>query len=356
MLKISVLRIFLCLFLVLTLTLFPVQVKKASAGYITEYWQVTNSSFSVTNVTNSTAQVFVEFYREQNGDNSYMNKEIYRGFWPFTLKVVPLDIPGALPYTITMSSAYYDRSIGSSPMQEWYYKWNATINLPYPGTKYALYMEKGTEVERQVLSLDVSSIRLPASNTIIITTTGTKPPSVTNVAGIESRMDTTNARLDNIRLAINSLTTELDTTGNAIVTAENQVRDKLQGLVDATNQLVAAYNTQMASEVTALNGIKSQMATSLQGVQDAVNADRISPTLDVYWSGGGSSTTAATAVMKIYAVDDKSAVQVKINDGAWQAYTSSVTVSLALGVNTFVVFAKDAAGNAVTKKISIFRM
>lgn len=191
------------------------------------------------------------------------------------------------------------------------YRWdatvlNSTVELPFPGTRYAIWVEAFYDKMKGFYSGSgsgvsaASAMRLRARSipTWYVTTQGTPPnwfASGPDVSGIQSALTSINNNFTNLLASLATINSYLSRLG----------------------------------------------------------ADTQPPTLSLMWEQGAAITSDGSYNLIIIASDDRSPdamLQMRINGGAWQAYRSSVRISLATGANEVTVEVKDQAGNTVSAK------
>lgn len=117
-----------------------------------------------------------------------------------------------------------------------------------------------------------------------------------------------------------------------------QQRDQLAALAAATQAQTTAIQQQSAA------------------IQNLTNKDTEPPTVTVKWDKGATITTSSSYTLHVIASDNSGGpLQMRLNGGAWQAYTSTVSVPLSLGYNEVVVEIRDASGNTASAKAGIFK-
>lgn len=174
---------------------------------------------------------------------------------------------------------------------------NGTYTLPYPGVTYALYLELNTD----------SAFLGKESNTW------------GNAGG---SMETRTSLVGGLFYV---------TTPGTPPAFLQAGTDHLANLVTETNRLVAATQT-------------------------LANKDTVAPAVSVAWRYGATITAASSYPLYVYASDNSGgALQMRINGGSWQAYSSVLNVPLNLGLNEVVVEVRDPSGNVGTARTWIFR-
>ncbi len=319
-----------------------------SGAYVDRIASKTISPVNFTNIGTNSVTVGFDYYVQRNsswpsGNSLSYHLEDVRGTWegwtalvPYRIKVIALDPPAPLPeMTYGITSPQF---VTGSSTEQW--RVTQTINLPFSGTKYAVWIEKATS--RYDLEKDQGAYQdsyawatstatwqvYPVSETYIIQTAGAKP-----ALGTEEKLNLINStlstRLDQIRASLDAINTQVQTVG----VREGEIRDKLQLVVNSVNSLVSSYNNYSSQQVTELQGIKGELAK-----------DRTPPVLSLAWPDGATITSSSSKTLNIFAEDNGGgSLQMKLNGGAWQPYSSTVSVPLSLGRNVVVVSVRDAA-------------
>lgn len=195
---------------------------------------------------------------------------------------------------------------------------NGTYVLPFPGTTYAVYVVAQREVHWSMNTAWSSSAgggggagaQIKSANWLV--TTGGQPPDWTN------------------------------SQQNTIL---SQQRDQLAAMATGIN----SQNTILAQQ-------RDHLAAIVATTQALASKDTVPPAVTLKWDKGATLTASSSYTLYVIASDNSGGpLQMRVNGGAWKAYSASVSVPLSVGYNEVVVEVKDPSGNVGSGKVGIWR-
>lgn len=126
--------------------------------------------------------------------------------------------------------------------------------------------------------------------------------------------------------------------------------------IGATNVILGQQRDQLDLLVTATQSQTTSIQQQTAAIQALANKDSVPPTITLKWDQGATITTSSSYTLYVVASDNSGGpLQMRLNGGSWQAYSSSVSVPLTVGLNEVIVEMKDPSGNVGSAKAGIFR-